>query len=192
MEGWELCRFEKARRGVFETGNVELLTHLRGIYAPGLCCLCWLLLDAVAPILLQFACSPVTPVPSPRPMQKSVARWIFLFLFAVVPARLFAQSTDTVSVILIDGDMREDWPSDGVVAFHRENTTGPLTVNLSDRRDGACRGRLHGAGGQLDYHPGWRPRGVAGIRAHRSNADPGEQDHRSDRVAGTGIRPLSD
>jgi uncharacterized protein (DUF1800 family) len=62
-------------------------------------------------------------------MQKSVARWIFLFLFAVIPARLFAQSTDTVSVILIDGDMREDWPSDGVVAFHRENTSGPLTVS---------------------------------------------------------------
>ncbi len=47
------------------------------------------------------------------------------------PVRLAAQSADTVSVILIDGDMREDWPSDGVVAFHRENTAGPLTVNYS-------------------------------------------------------------
>jgi uncharacterized protein (DUF1800 family) len=38
---------------------------------------------------------------------------------------------DTVKVILIDGDMREDWPDKGSVAFHRESTVGALVVNYS-------------------------------------------------------------
>jgi uncharacterized protein (DUF1800 family) len=65
-------------------------------------------------------------------MNKSVPCWIFLLAGCIAgPGHLAAQTTDTVSVILIDGDMREDWPSNGVVAFHRENTTGPLTVNFA-------------------------------------------------------------
>jgi uncharacterized protein (DUF1800 family) len=36
-----------------------------------------------------------------------------------------------VSLILVDGDMREDWPDRGVIAFHRTDTTTPLIVNFS-------------------------------------------------------------
>ncbi len=42
-----------------------------------------------------------------------------------------AGAQDTVKVILIDGDMREDWPDRGCVAFHRESNSGPLTVNYA-------------------------------------------------------------
>lgn len=38
---------------------------------------------------------------------------------------------DTVSVILIDGDMREEWPDRGVVGFHRLETSASLTVNFA-------------------------------------------------------------
>jgi len=36
-----------------------------------------------------------------------------------------------VSLILVDGDIREDWPDPGVVAFHRTDTSAPLLVNFS-------------------------------------------------------------
>jgi len=66
-------------------------------------------------------------------MLKSASLWILLLTGCVLasPGRLNAQTSDTVSVILIDGDMREDWPGNGVVGFHRENTTGPLTVEFT-------------------------------------------------------------
>ncbi len=35
---------------------------------------------------------------------------------------------DLVSLVLVDGDMREDWPDRGVVAFRRLSSNGPLTV----------------------------------------------------------------
>ena len=38
---------------------------------------------------------------------------------------------ETVSLVLIDGDIRQGWPSNGVVAFHRETTDVPLTVNFT-------------------------------------------------------------
>ncbi len=43
----------------------------------------------------------------------------------------FAQAPDTVSLILIDGDMRADWPDRGVVGFHRTGTTGDLPVSFT-------------------------------------------------------------
>ena len=38
---------------------------------------------------------------------------------------------ETVSLVLIDGDIRQGWPSNGVVAFHRETTDVPLTINFT-------------------------------------------------------------
>jgi hypothetical protein len=38
---------------------------------------------------------------------------------------------DTVSLILIDGDVRQDWPDEGVVAVHRTGTVGALVVNFT-------------------------------------------------------------
>ena len=38
---------------------------------------------------------------------------------------------DPVSMILVDGEMRADWPDAGVVAFRRENTKGALVVNFT-------------------------------------------------------------
>jgi uncharacterized protein (DUF1800 family) len=42
-----------------------------------------------------------------------------------------AAARDKVTLILIDGDMRQNWPDRGVVGIHRENTAGPLTVNFT-------------------------------------------------------------
>ncbi len=39
--------------------------------------------------------------------------------------------SDSVSVVLVDGEMREDWPDHGVVAFRRLRTQGALTVNFT-------------------------------------------------------------
>jgi uncharacterized protein (DUF1800 family) len=36
-----------------------------------------------------------------------------------------------VSLILVDGDMREDWPDRGVIAFHRTESSTSLVVNFS-------------------------------------------------------------
>ena len=52
------------------------------------------------------------------------------FLFASTPGAR-AAAPDTVSAILVDGDLREDWPDRGVVAFHRQNTDTALTVNVT-------------------------------------------------------------
>ena len=68
-------------------------------------------------------------------MQNSFPSLRLLLLFAagssVVPLALGADPLDTVSVVLLDGDMREDWPDPGVVGFHRLNTVGPLMITYS-------------------------------------------------------------
>jgi uncharacterized protein (DUF1800 family) len=48
---------------------------------------------------------------------------------AATPA--LAANPPTASVVLIDGDMREDWPDRGVVAIHRNHSSGALTLNYS-------------------------------------------------------------
>lgn len=40
-------------------------------------------------------------------------------------------ATSTITVGLIDGDMREDWPDKGVIAIRRSGGLKPLTVNVS-------------------------------------------------------------
>lgn len=47
----------------------------------------------------------------------------------LAPIVAFAQ--DTVSAILIDGGLYQNWPDRAVVGFHRENSAGALTVNFS-------------------------------------------------------------
>ena len=42
-----------------------------------------------------------------------------------------AQTADPISLVLIDGEMRTEWPDSGVVAFRRKNTKGPVTVGFS-------------------------------------------------------------
>ena len=59
-------------------------------------------------------------------------RLFLALLGTLVPlATARAADPDTVSLILIDGSVRQDWPDPGVVAVHRTNTTGPLVVNFS-------------------------------------------------------------
>src|SRR4051794_8271708 len=55
---------------------------------------------------------------------------VAITLIATAAARVMA-AADTVSLILIDGDMREDWPDHGVVGFHRLETKDPLMVNFA-------------------------------------------------------------
>ena len=64
-------------------------------------------------------------------MKRSLLCGLFLAVFAAPPVQAGMPASDTVTTILVDGDMREDWPSHGIVAFHREKTGGPLTVNFS-------------------------------------------------------------
>jgi len=52
-------------------------------------------------------------------------------LLGGMPRLLAETAPDTVSIILIDGDMREDWPDHGVVGFHRQNTDTDLVVNFA-------------------------------------------------------------
>jgi uncharacterized protein (DUF1800 family) len=40
-------------------------------------------------------------------------------------------ATSTITVGLVDGDMREDWPDKGVIAIRRSGGIRPLTINLS-------------------------------------------------------------
>ncbi len=49
-------------------------------------------------------------------------------LFAVSAAHA---DPDVVSLVLIDGSVRQDWPDPGVVAVHRTGTTGSLVVNFT-------------------------------------------------------------
>ena len=42
-----------------------------------------------------------------------------------------AANPPTASLVLVDGDMREDWPDRGVVAVHRSRSSGALTLNYS-------------------------------------------------------------
>lgn len=58
-------------------------------------------------------------------------RWLnALGSFFLAVSAAHAQ-TDVVSLILVDGIVRQDWPDAGVVAVHRTGTTGPLTVNFT-------------------------------------------------------------
>lgn len=52
-----------------------------------------------------------------------------LVLWGALPSGLFA--VDNVSVVLVDGGMREDWPDAGVVGIRRQESSGNLTVNFS-------------------------------------------------------------
>ncbi|MGB8169385.1 MAG: DUF1800 family protein [Chthoniobacteraceae bacterium] len=54
-----------------------------------------------------------------------------LAMFAAIRSSSSAATPDVVSAILIDGDIHQNWPDYGVVAFHRQNSTGPLPVNFS-------------------------------------------------------------
>jgi uncharacterized protein (DUF1800 family) len=62
-------------------------------------------------------------------MNASLVRTLFGLLWLLISGT--AMSQDAVKLILVDGDMREDWPDHGCVAFHRENSSGPLTVNFT-------------------------------------------------------------
>ena len=63
-------------------------------------------------------------------MKSSLSR-LSACLMVLLGSVIHAHAQDTVKLILIDGDMREDWPDHGCVAFHRETTTGPLVVNFT-------------------------------------------------------------
>jgi len=52
--------------------------------------------------------------------------FVGLFVLMVSLAR-----AETVTLVLIDGDIRQGWPSNGVVAFHRQTTDVALTVNFA-------------------------------------------------------------
>ncbi len=59
-------------------------------------------------------------------------RLLLPLLGALAPLAIAcAADPDTVSLILIDGSVQQDWPDPGVVAVHRTNTTGPLVVNVA-------------------------------------------------------------
>ena len=55
--------------------------------------------------------------------------WALCAMHTAIPAR--AQTPDPVSLVLVDGDMRTDWPDNGVVAFRRKNTKGAVTIGFS-------------------------------------------------------------
>lgn len=50
-------------------------------------------------------------------------------MWSAVPGQ--AVAPETASLVLVDGDMREDWPDRGVVAFRRPDSVGALTLNFS-------------------------------------------------------------
>ena len=62
------------------------------------------------------------------PGTRLLLTWIssFVLLFAARGA-----DPDTVTLILIDGDVRQDWPDAGVVGVHRSGSMGPLVVNFA-------------------------------------------------------------
>ena len=63
--------------------------------------------------------------PSLLPPRKLVA------LAAVLLVPLLAEAQDTISAILIEGNIHQNWPDRGVVAVHRQNSDAPLTVNFT-------------------------------------------------------------
>ena len=78
---------------------------------------------------------------------------------------------DTVSLILIDGDMREDWPDHGVVGFHRTETAAPLTVNFALGGTAAAGTDYSVApAGNTITIPDGRSGSVVGVRALRASA----------------------
>ena len=58
---------------------------------------------------------------------------VALLVLAHVLSGISAQAAvpDVVSLVLIDGEMRSDWPDRGVVGFRRPASTGALTVNFT-------------------------------------------------------------
>ncbi len=52
-------------------------------------------------------------------------------LFATLLPSARGASPDTVSAILVDGTIDQNWPDRAVVGFHRQNTDAPLTVNFT-------------------------------------------------------------
>lgn len=66
----------------------------------------------------------------PPPIGRLLAAAVAFTCIASVPV-CRAGAPDTVSLILIDGDVRQDWPDPGVVGVHRTQASGDLVVNFS-------------------------------------------------------------
>jgi uncharacterized protein (DUF1800 family) len=70
-----------------------------------------------------------------RTMHRRFHRSFLILFFAVCVLTMRtvapAADTDMVSLILIDGDMRSDWPDRGVVGIRRAGSTGSLSVNFT-------------------------------------------------------------
>ena len=60
-------------------------------------------------------------------------QWFRLAALAVLTvfAHAHAQGIPEVNVILVDGEMCENWPDPGVIAFRRAGTEGDLAVNFA-------------------------------------------------------------
>src|SRR6266481_6116278 len=76
---------------------------------------------------IMAAHPPSVPAPFLGPFRKHLPVLIGLLVacFATTAA------AETVSLILIDGDMRANWPDRGVIGFHRQDTATALTVNFT-------------------------------------------------------------
>ncbi len=66
-----------------------------------------------------------------NPLSSTLRGCLFIVASCLALASTAMAQSDTVKLILIDGDMREDWPANGRVAFHRESDVGDLTVNFA-------------------------------------------------------------
>jgi uncharacterized protein (DUF1800 family) len=53
---------------------------------------------------------------------------LIAFTALLVPSLLRASGEDTVSLVLIEGDVRQDWPDPGSIALRRKNAAGDLEV----------------------------------------------------------------
>ncbi|NBV32552.1 MAG: hypothetical protein EBR81_01785 [Proteobacteria bacterium] len=88
-----------------------------------------------APILalssVLFAWFTVSPASSLRAASVLAAGNVISNLTPAVLPPVATSAQDPVSMILVDGDMRSDWPDPGVVAFRRENTRGAVVVNFT-------------------------------------------------------------
>jgi hypothetical protein len=52
-------------------------------------------------------------------------------------------ATSAITVGLIDGDMREDWPDKGMIAIRRSGGLKPLTINVTFSGSADAQWRLH-------------------------------------------------
>ncbi len=68
---------------------------------------------------------------SPLNARRTLIFGFLLYATALCFFGALARANDTVSLVLIDGDMHENWPDHGVVGFHRMATDGDLTVNYA-------------------------------------------------------------